>query len=86
MAGLVFAVLFAAAAAYLLEHHVQRRTSGIARVTEDVSAIAKGELDRRIVLQSSDDARGLADNVYALRSLAKKSRGSSNRSSDCLPC
>jgi hypothetical protein len=89
IAGLVFAVLFAAAAAYLLAHHVQRRTSGIARVTEDVSAIAKGELDRRIVLQSSDDARGLADNinvVYALRSLAKKSRGSSNRSSNCLPC
>jgi putative PEP-CTERM system histidine kinase len=28
-----------------------------------VSAIAKGELDRRIVLQSSDDARGLADNI-----------------------
>ena len=63
IAGLVFAVLSALAGAYLLEHHVQRRTSGIARVTEDVSAIAKGELDRRIVLQSSDDARGLADNI-----------------------
>jgi signal transduction histidine kinase len=32
-------------------------------VTEDLSAIAKGELDRRIILQSSDDARGLADNI-----------------------
>jgi signal transduction histidine kinase len=61
--GLVLAVLFALAAAYLLEHHVQRRSRGIARVTADVSAIAKGELDRRIILQSSDDARGLADNI-----------------------
>jgi putative PEP-CTERM system histidine kinase len=28
-----------------------------------VSAIAKGELDRRIILQSSDDYRALADNI-----------------------
>jgi signal transduction histidine kinase len=63
IAGLVLAVLFALAGAFLLERHVQRRSRGIARVTEDVSAIAKGELDRRIVLQSSDDARGLADNI-----------------------
>src|SRR5688500_13691759 len=35
----------------------------MARVTEDLSAIAKGELDRRIVLQSSDDARVIADNI-----------------------
>ena len=63
IAGLVLAVLCALAAAFLLERHVQRRSRGIARVTEDVSAIAKGELDRRIVLQSSDDARGLADNI-----------------------
>ncbi len=32
-------------------------------MTEDLSAIAKGELDRRIILQSSDDARGIADNI-----------------------
>ena len=63
VAGLVLAVLAALAAAFLLEHHVQGRSRGIARVTEDVSAIAKGELDRRIILQSSDDARGLADNI-----------------------
>ena len=61
--GLVLALLGALAAAWLLERHVQRRTSGIARVSEDLSAIAKGELDRRIILQSSDDARGLADNI-----------------------
>ncbi|HKP84002.1 MAG TPA: ATP-binding protein [Pyrinomonadaceae bacterium] len=61
--GVVLALLGALAAAWLLERHVQRRTSGIARVSEDLSAIAKGELDRRIILQSSDDARGLADNI-----------------------
>ena len=61
--GLALAVLSALAGAFLLERHIQGRTRGIARVTEDVSAIAKGELDRRIVLQSSDDARGLADNI-----------------------
>jgi signal transduction histidine kinase len=61
--GLVLAVLGALAAAFILERHVQRRSRGIARVEEDVSAIAKGELDRRIILQSSDDARGLADNI-----------------------
>ena len=63
IAGLGVAVLIALVAAYLLERHVQRGSRGIARVTEDVSAIAKGELDRRIILQSSDDARGLADNI-----------------------
>ena len=63
IAGLVLALLAALAAAFILERHVQRRSRGIARVTEDVSAIAKGELDRRIILQSSDDARGLADNI-----------------------
>jgi signal transduction histidine kinase len=31
-----------------------------------LSAIAKGELDRRIVLQSSDDARGIADNINVM--------------------
>ena len=63
IAGLVLAVLAALVAAFLLDRHVQRRSRGIARVEEDVSAIAKGELDRRIILQSSDDARGLADNI-----------------------
>ena len=61
--GFVVALVAALAAAFVLESHVRRRSKGIARVTEDVSAIAKGEIDRRIVLQSSDDARGLADNI-----------------------
>ena len=62
-ASLLLALLAALAGAFVLEHHVQRRSRGIARVTEDLSAIAKGELDRRIVLQSSDDARAIADNI-----------------------
>jgi len=61
--GFGVAVLVALVAAFVLERHVRSRSKGIARVTEDVSAIAKGELDRRIILQSSDDARGLADNI-----------------------
>jgi signal transduction histidine kinase len=63
VAGLVLAVVAALTAAFLIERQVQKRTRGMARVTEDLSAIAKGELDRRILLQSSDDARGLADNI-----------------------
>lgn len=63
IAGFVLALFIAMTAAFVLERHVRTRSKGIARVTEDVSAIAKGELNRRIVLQSSDDARGLADNI-----------------------
>jgi signal transduction histidine kinase len=63
IAGFVLALLAALVATFVIESHVRRGSKGIARVTEDVSAIAKGELDRRIILQSSDDARGLADNI-----------------------
>ena len=63
VAGLVLALLSAAGAAFLLEQHVKKGSRGIDRVSEDVSAIAKGELDRRIILQSSDDYRSLADNI-----------------------
>jgi signal transduction histidine kinase len=63
IAGLVLALLAALAAAVLLERHVSKRSSGMARVREDLSAIAKGELNRRIILQSSDDARGIADSI-----------------------
>ena len=63
VANLLLALLIGLAAAFVLERHVRRRSAGMERVTEDVSAIAKGELDRRIILKSSDDARGLADNI-----------------------
>ena len=65
-AGLVLALLLALPAAYLLNRNVHKRSRGIARVTEDLSAIAKGELDRRIILQSSDDARAIADNINVM--------------------
>ncbi len=61
--GLVLAVALALTAGLLLERHFQRRSRGIAQVTEGLSAIAKGELDRRIELMSTDDARGIADNI-----------------------
>jgi signal transduction histidine kinase len=63
IANLVLALLAALVAAFVVERHVQGRSKGMERVTEDLSAIAKGELDRRIVLQSSDDARAIADNI-----------------------
>ena len=66
IAGLVLALLLALPAAYLLNRNVHKRSRGMARVTEDLSAIAKGELDRRIILQSSDDARAIADNINVM--------------------
>jgi len=66
IAGLLLALLAAALSAVLLERHVQQKSRGIDRVSEDVSAIAKGELDRRIILQSSDDYRSLADNINVM--------------------
>lgn len=61
--GFALALLTALLAAVMLKRHVQQRSLGIARVTEDLSAIAQGELDRRILLKSSDDARAIADNI-----------------------
>lgn len=66
IAGLVFALLAALLGAFVLERRVSKQTSGIARVKEDLSAIAKGELDRRIILQSSDGARAIADNINVM--------------------
>ena len=63
IAGLVLALLFAAGASFLLDQHVQSRSKGIEQVSADVSAIAKGEFNRRILLESSDDFRSLADNI-----------------------
>ena len=51
------------AAALLLQRHVQKKSRGIERVTEGLTAIAKGELNHHIDLKSSDDARGMADNI-----------------------
>jgi signal transduction histidine kinase len=66
VAGFILALGLALLSAFLLDQHVRKRSRGMARVTEDLSAIAKGELDRRIVLQSSDDARAIADNINTM--------------------
>ena len=66
VAGLVLALLSALVAAFLLDQYVRVRSRGMARVEEDLSAIAKGDIDRRIVLQSSDDARAIADNINVM--------------------
>ena len=62
-AGFAIALLTALLAAFVLKRHMQQRSQSIERVTEDLSAIAQGELDRRILLKSSDDARAIADNI-----------------------
>ena len=66
LVGFILALGLAFVSAFLLDQHVRKRSRGIARVTEDLSAIAKGELDRRIVLQSSDDARAIADDINTM--------------------
>jgi len=66
VAGFVIALLLAVVAALLLDRDVHKRSRGMARVEEDLSAIAKGDIDRRIVLQSSDQARPIADNINAM--------------------
>ncbi|MGI9069193.1 MAG: ATP-binding protein [Pyrinomonadaceae bacterium] len=61
--GFIAAVLLAMLSALFLTYRWQRKSRGIERVTEGVEAIAKGKLDHRIELLSSDDLRPLADNV-----------------------
>ena len=60
---LVLSLAIGLGAALLLQRHVQKKSRGIERVTEGLTAIAKGELNHLIELKSSDDARGMADNI-----------------------
>jgi len=64
--GFLVALSLAALAAFVLDRHLRARTRGIARVEEDLSAIAHGDIDRHITLQSSDDARAIADNINVM--------------------
>lgn len=66
IAGFVFALLLALVTAFFLTIIVRSRSRGMARVEEDLSAIAHGDIDRRIELQSSDEARTIADNINAM--------------------
>jgi signal transduction histidine kinase len=61
--GLIAALSLATLSAGLLTRHWQRKALGIERVSEGVEAIARGQLDHRIELRSSDDLRPLADNL-----------------------
>ena len=63
MIGLVLSFGLALIGTVLLGKILPKRSRGIQRVTEDLSAIVKGELDRRIELKSGDDARGIADRI-----------------------
>jgi signal transduction histidine kinase len=60
---LVLAFLIGIGATFFLTNYYLRKTQSIDRLAEGVGAIAKGELDHRIELLSSDDLRPLADNV-----------------------
>jgi signal transduction histidine kinase len=61
--GLALAFGIAFPAALLGDRLWQRQSRGIDRVAEGVTAIAKGELDRQIVVSSDDGTRIIADNI-----------------------
>lgn len=61
--GLLAALFLGVVSAFWLALYWQRKSRGIERVTEGVEAIARGKLDHRIDLRSSDDLRPLADNL-----------------------
>lgn len=61
--AMLTALLLASLSSWILSRQWGRQARGIERVSEGVEAIAKGELDRRIDLQSSDDLRPLAENL-----------------------
>jgi len=64
--GIVLALFGGTVTALLISHQAQKKSHGIVRVEEGLSAIAKGELDRRIELGSGDDARVIADNINVM--------------------
>ncbi|MEP6741208.1 MAG: ATP-binding protein [bacterium] len=61
--GIVLALLVGLTAAVFISNYYHRKTKSIDRVAAGVGEIAKGKLDHRIELLSSDDLRPLADNV-----------------------
>lgn len=61
--GLLSALLLASLSGWMLSRQWGHQVRGIERVSESVEAFAKGELDRPIELQSSDDLRPLAENL-----------------------
>lgn len=66
LAGFVLAVLLAIVMAFIIGRFAQRKSTGLARVNEGLTAVAEGQLDHRVELRSSDDARSMADNLNKL--------------------
>jgi signal transduction histidine kinase len=61
--GLLAAIVLASLSGAFLTIYWQRKSRALERVTKGVEAIARGRLDHRIELMSSDDLRPLADNL-----------------------
>jgi signal transduction histidine kinase len=61
--GVILALVMGTGATLFLTSYYLKRTQSIDRVVAGVGEIAKGRLDHRIELLSSDDLRPLADNV-----------------------
>src|SRR4051794_16445470 len=61
--GIVVSLLLGLAAAAIITALYLRNAKSLDRVTASVAAIAEGNLDESVLLRSSDDMRGLADNV-----------------------
>jgi len=62
MLGIALALVGGIGSTLIFASQFQRKSVGITRVEEGLTAIAKGKLDR-IDLRSSDDARAIADNI-----------------------
>ncbi len=61
--GIGMATVFGLGMATALTTIYQRKTRSLERVTEDVKAIAKGDVDLQVSARSRDDMRPLADSV-----------------------
>ena len=61
--GVALSLMIGLAATVLLALFYQRKTQSLERVTQGVRAIAGGQLDQQLLLNSSDEMRSLADNV-----------------------
>jgi signal transduction histidine kinase len=66
IAGLVLALFTGFIAALAIHFTSRKKSTGIERVEEGLSAMARGNLDHRIELRSSDDVRMIADNINVL--------------------
>jgi len=61
--GMGLAVVLGLLAGLIVTFLYQRKSQSLERVTASVAAIAGGKLDQELLLRSSDNMRGLADNV-----------------------